>query len=82
VSGQKKRHSAFEAVVNVVVGLVVSFAFQILVFPLLGIYVSLATNAEIAVYFTVVSLGRSYLLRRLFNTVTVRQAKRCKCQTS
>jgi hypothetical protein len=39
------------------------------VFPLFGIRVSLADNLLIGVVFTVVSLARSYALRRVFNWI-------------
>jgi O-antigen/teichoic acid export membrane protein len=53
---------------NIVIGFVVALASQIVVFPLVGIHgVTLATNLEIGAYFTVISLARSYAIRRWFN---------------
>ena len=40
---------------------------QILIFPLFNIYIPISDNIKIGVLFTVVSLVRSYALRRLFN---------------
>ena len=48
------------------VGLIVAMATQIVAFPLLGLQASLGQNARLALVFTVVSIGRSFLLRRLF----------------
>ena len=64
---QTKKQSLFEAWMNVVVGYLVALTTQLIVFPILGIEVHLSQNILIGVIFTVVSLARSYLLRRLFN---------------
>jgi hypothetical protein len=58
-----------EAVTNVAVGYFVAVLSQIVVFPLVGVESSLSQNAQIGAYFTVISLTRSYLIRRLFNAV-------------
>jgi len=55
-----------EAVVNVVVGYGIAVASQVLIFPLVGINVDLETNMLIGLIFTVISLVRSYVLRRIF----------------
>jgi len=39
------------------------------VFPLFGIHTSLAQDSAIAAVFTLFSLARSYLLRRLFERI-------------
>ena len=69
---QSRRASAIEAVVNVLVGYWVAVAAQAAIFPLFGLYVSHAEHMAIAGLFTVVSLVRSYFLRRAFNWVTRR----------
>jgi hypothetical protein len=58
--------SLVEAVANVVVGLVVAVATQIVVFPILGLQASLAQNLKLALAFTGVSIVRGYGMRRLF----------------
>lgn len=65
--GQSKTASAIEAVVNVVVGYGVAVAAQALIFPLFNIHVSTGEHLVIGGLFTVVSLVRSYTLRRIFN---------------
>jgi hypothetical protein len=52
--------------VNVVVGLVVAVATQVVVFPIFGLQASLGLNLKLALVFTGVSIARSYVLRRLF----------------
>ena len=64
---QSRTMSAVESVANVVIGYGVALATQVVVFGSLGLSVSLAQNLWIGAVFTVVSLARSYLLRRVFN---------------
>jgi uncharacterized protein (DUF2062 family) len=64
---QSRLQSLFESLANVVLGYGVALGAQLLVFPLFGIHLPLASNLAIGVIFTVVSLIRSYLLRRFFN---------------
>lgn len=67
MEGQSKTHSGMESVVNVLVGFGVALLTQILVFPLFDIHIPISHNLGISVVFTVVSLVRSYCLRRAFN---------------
>ncbi len=59
--------SGLESVANVVIGYGIALATQVVVFGALEIPVSLGQNLWIGAVFTVVSLARSYLLRRVFN---------------
>ena len=58
--------SLVEAVANVLVGFGVAVVTQMGVFPLFGLQVSLVGHLRLGAVFTVVSLLRSFLLRRLF----------------
>lgn len=64
---QSRLQSLIEAVANIVIGMGVAFAAQLIVFPALGIEVRIDQNVVITVAFTAVSLARSYALRRMFN---------------
>lgn len=64
---QTRTMSAVESVANVAIGYCVAVATQAAVFPLFGIYATATDHLAIGAIFTVVSLARSYLLRRLFN---------------
>lgn len=64
---QSRRHSALEAAANVAIGYGVALAGQLLVFPLYGIHPHISDNLGIGLWFTGISLARSYLLRRAFN---------------
>lgn len=66
---QTKVHSLIESLTNVCVGYLVSLAGQILIFPLFGIDVPIRDNILISVAFTVLSIARSYYLRRIFNRI-------------
>lgn len=64
---QSKRHSFIEAVANVAVGYFVAVVSQLVIFPMFGIVVPLSDNLMIGAFFTIISLARSYALRRIFN---------------
>ena len=66
---QSRAMSLVEAVANVVVGYGVAVVTQILIFPIFGLHTTLAQNLKLGAVFTVVSIGRSYLLRRLFEAI-------------
>lgn len=68
--GQKRRQSVLESMLNVMLGYVISIASGQVIFPLFGIPVPLSSNLGIGVAFAVVSLVRSYLLRRAFSKAT------------
>lgn len=67
---QLKRHSLLESIINVAVGYGVALASQIVIFPLYGMEVSLGANIQIGIWFTAISIVRSYVLRRAFNRWT------------
>lgn len=70
---QSRKMSLVEAATNVLVGYGVAVATQMLVFPLFGLHATLQENLSIGLIFTGVSLIRSYLLRRAFEALRVRQ---------
>ena len=69
---QSRASSLVEAVANVMVGYGVAVTTQILIFPIFGLHTTLAQNLKIGAVFTVVSIARSYVLRRLFEAIRVR----------
>ena len=66
---QSRFMSLVEAVANVIVGYGVAVVTQILIFPLFGLHTTLAQNLKMGAVFTVVSIARSYLLRRMFDRI-------------
>jgi hypothetical protein len=67
---QLKKHSLFEAVTNIIVGYTINLLANMVIFPLWGWTISLKQNIEIGVIYTVISLIRSYCLRRAFTHLT------------
>ncbi len=66
---QSRRMSMIEVATNIAIGLVVSFISQIVIFKLYDIHISVTQNVEITIWFTVISIIRSYLVRRWFNSM-------------
>jgi hypothetical protein len=69
---QSRLMSLVEVVANVIVGYGVAVATQILIFPIFGLHTTLAQNLKLGAVFTLVSIGRSYALRRLFEHFSFR----------
>ena len=69
---QSKWHSAIESMTNVAIGYGVALASQIIIFPFYDIDISLQDNIAIGVWFTLISLVRSYVIRRYFTKRTER----------
>lgn len=64
---QSRLQSLLESCANVAIGYTVALLTQLVVFPLFRMEVSLGSNLAIGGIFTLVSLIRSYAIRRLFN---------------
>jgi uncharacterized membrane protein YraQ (UPF0718 family) len=74
-AGQSKTDSFLEAVSNVAVGFFISLAvMEFIIEPLFQLGTSAGTNIVITCIFTVTSIIRAYLLRRIFNERTMWQA--------
>jgi len=70
---QSRAKSLVEAVANVVVGYGVAVMTQILIFPIFGLHTTLAQNLKMGAVFTVVSIVRSFSLRRVFEAIRLRK---------
>lgn len=70
---QSRMMSFVEATTNVLVGYVLAIATQLAVFPLFGLNAALGEHLAIGIAFVVVSLARSYLLRRMFEAIRERK---------
>ena len=71
---QSRLMSLVESLANVLVGYGVAVATQMVVFPLFSLAVTIIENLLIGLIFTVVSIVRSYALRRGFEALRVRQS--------
>lgn len=67
---QSKRHSLYESITNTAVGYMVAVAANMVVLPLFGFHPSIVAANGMAMAFTGISVVRSYLLRRWFDTYT------------
>ena len=67
ILNQSKIESLLESIVNIIIGFSVAIASQIVIFPMFDIHIPFATNLWICAWFTIISLVRSYVIRRWFN---------------
>ena len=67
---QTKQGSVVEAVTNILVGFGVNFGANWILLPLFGFAsLTLRNNLIIGAIYTIISLIRSYVLRRIFNKI-------------
>jgi hypothetical protein len=64
---QSRTNSLIESATNILIGYWCAVLTQLIVFPIMGIDVSLDKNLMIGLVFTLISLLRSYVIRRVFN---------------
>lgn len=69
---QTRTQSFIESCINVLIGYLIALIAQIIVFPIYNIEVSISQNIQIGLIFTIVSIARSYLLRRMFNKLHIK----------
>ena len=70
---QTKRHSLLEQVLNVGSGFILSsLVWQFIIIQCWDIHTSFSENLQITSVFTIVSVIRGYIWRRLFNKLTVK----------
>ena len=64
---QSRLGSLIEACINVLIGFAINFVANLVILPLIGFHISLGQNLFIGVLYTVISVARSYAVRRWFN---------------
>ena len=64
---QTRLGSLIEAFINVAIGFVINMIANMLILPLIGFQISMGQNLFIGVLYTVISVARSYVVRRWFN---------------
>ena len=64
---QSKLMSLVESLTNVAIGMVVSFFGQIVVSHWYNLPLNVTQNMQIVLFFTVLSVARSYVVRRWYN---------------
>lgn len=65
--------SWLESLINIGVGFGISLAAQMFFLPLLGVNIEFHQNLMFALIMTVISLARSFILRRLFEALHIRR---------
>ena len=64
---QSRLASFIEALTNVAIGFLISLVGQVVVSHWYNLPLNLAQNVQIVLFFTVLSVGRSYFVRRWYN---------------
>ena len=64
---QTKLGSLIEACINVLIGFTINFIANMLILPLIGFHITASQNLFIGVLYTIISVARSYVVRRWFN---------------
>lgn len=64
---QSKLESLIESMLNSVIGYLTAIGFQMMIFPIFDIKVDASTNFKLAAAFTVLSIARTYVIRRWCN---------------
>lgn len=73
--GQSRLGSLTESLVNIAIGYIVNFCANFAIFPLFGWHLSLRDNLAMGAIYTVISIVRSYAIRRWFNGYIQRIAR-------
>lgn len=73
---QSRLGSFVEAWINVIIGFTINFAANMTFLPMLGFNISVSQNFALGGIYTVISVARSYAIRRWFNGYIVRAAAR------
>jgi len=64
---QSKKQSIIESITQTTTGIILSFFIQLLIYPILNIYVTFTQNLIITFVFFIASTIRGYVIRRIFN---------------
>lgn len=71
---QKKSHSLIEGICNILIGGSINmFIFYTIIASYLGTTVSMNQSFWVTVIYTVISICRQYVFRRVFNKITYNQ---------
>ncbi len=79
---QTRLGSFIEAWINVAIGFAINFCANLLILPLIGFHISIGQNLFIGVLYTVISVARSYVIRRWFNARLHQAAQRLAARAS
>jgi hypothetical protein len=72
---QSKTGSFIEACINVLIGFWINFCANLVILPLIGFHITVGQNLYIGLLYTMISVARSYVIRRWFNYYIVKTAQ-------
>lgn len=64
---QSRKQSFVESLTNVAIGYSINYIANLIVMPLFGFHVTLEQNLWLGAIYTLISITRSYLIRRWYN---------------
>lgn len=73
---QTRKGSFIEACINVLIGFWINFFANLLILPLISFNITVGQNIFIGILYTIISIARSYAIRRWFNYYIVKAAER------
>ena len=74
---QSKKGSLIEALINTAIGFSINFTANLIILPLFGFdSLTVETNFYIGIAYTIISVIRSYVIRRWFNHHIVKAAQK------
>ena len=65
---QTKKQSAIESLTSTTIGIIIGIILNLTILPIFGYPVSLSDSLWISLIFTAISVVRSYVVRRIFNS--------------
>ena len=65
---QTKKQSFIESLTSTTIGIIIGIVLNLIILPIFGYPVSVVDSLWISVIFTVISIIRSYIIRRWFNS--------------
>jgi hypothetical protein len=73
---QTRLGSFIEACINVLIGFWINFFANLVILPMVGFHITVSQNFYIGFLYTIVSVARSYVIRRWFNAKLQKAAQR------
>ena len=65
---QSKKQSLIESLTSTTIGIIIGIVLNLTILPIFGYPVSFSDSLRISIIFTIVSIIRSYIIRRFFNS--------------
>lgn len=66
ITRQTRMGSLIEVCINILIGFVINYVMNLLIFPFFGFHISLIDNLYMGLIYTFISVARGYVVRRWF----------------